>query len=138
MLFSRLLLIVPLACLLTAADESKPNLSGNWQLKEPTKTATAMRMVIDHKGNSVHIIKTVTNADGKEVKTEFQCTTDGKECESAGTKISLYFDGQSVVEMDAGEAVNKVTMKLEGSDLKMELTHIFPDGAPETFVLAKN
>jgi hypothetical protein len=138
MLFSRLFCFVPLVCLLAAADDSKPNLSGNWQLKEPTKTATAMKMVIEHKGNSVHIIKTVTDAEGKELKSEFQCTTDGKECESAGSKISLYFDGPSLVEMDAGEAVSKVTMKLEGKELKLELTHIFPDGAPETFVLAKN
>ena len=138
MSFSRLCCIVPLACLVAAAQDAKPNLSGNWQLKEPTKTATAMKMVIEHKGNSVHIIKTVTGADGKELKTEFQCTTDGKECEAAGSRISLYFDGQSLVEMDAGEAVRKVIMKLEGSELKIELTHIFPDGAPETFVLAKN
>jgi hypothetical protein len=138
MLFSRLLWIFPLACLLSAADDSKPNLSGNWQLKEPTKTATAMKMVIEHKGNSVHITKTITGADGKELKSEFQCTTDGKECEAAGSKISLYFDGPSLVEMDAGEAVSKVIMKLEGKELKMELTHIFPDGEPETYVLAKN
>jgi hypothetical protein len=138
MLFSRLLYTVPLFCLVAAAQDAKPNLSGNWQLKEPTKTATAMKLVIEHKGNSVHIVKTVTGADGKELKFEFQCTTDGKECQAAGSKVSLYFDGQSLVEMDAGEAVSKVIMKLEGGVLKMELTHIFPDGAPETFVLAKN
>ena len=138
MLFSRLLCTVPLFCLVAAAQDGKPNLSGNWQLKEPTKTATAMKLVIEHKGNSVHVVKTVTGADGKELKSEFQCATDGKECQAAGSKVSLYFDGQSLVEMVAGEAVSKVIMTLEGGVLKMELTHIFPDGAPETFVLAKN
>jgi hypothetical protein len=138
MLFSRLLSIIPLACLIAAAQDGKPNLSGNWHLKEPTKSATAMTLVIEHKGSSVHIIKTVTGADGKELKSEFQCTTDGKECEAAGTKVSLYFDGAALVQMDAGEAVNKITMKLEGGQLKMELTHIYPDGAPEAYLLAKN
>ncbi len=97
-----------------------------------------MTMVIEQKGASVHIMKSLTSADGKEQKLEFQCTTDGKECEAQGAKISLWFDGAALVEMDAGEAISKVTMKMDGDQLKVELSHIFPDGAPETFVLAKN
>jgi hypothetical protein len=139
MLFSRLLSIVPLACVVAAAQDAKPNLSGNWQLKEPTKTASAMTMVIEQKGANVHITKAVTGADGKEQKLEFHCTTDGKECEVKGSKISLWFDGAALVEMDAAsEAISKVTMKLDGDQLKVELSHIFPDGPAETYVLAKN
>jgi len=138
MSLSRLFLLIPLCFLLSAADDAKPNLSGNWHLKEPTKTASAMTMVIEQKGASVHITKTLTSADGKEQKLEFQCATDGKECEAKGAKISLWFDGSALVEMDAGEAISKVTMKMDGDLLKVELSHIFPDGAPETFVLAKN
>lgn len=137
MLFSRVFCIVPLACLVAMAQDAKPNLSGSWQLKEPTKTATAMKMVIEQKGNAVHMLKTVTGADGKEVKTEFQCGTDGKECEAAGSKVSLWFDGAALVEMDAGEIISKITMKLEGGQLKVDVSHIFPDGAPETYMLAK-
>jgi hypothetical protein len=136
MSLSRLFLFIPLICL--AADDSKPNLSGNWHLKEPAKTATAMTMVIEQKGASVHISKSTTGADGKEQKLEFQCSTDGKECEVPGTKVSLWFDGAALVEMDAGEAISKITMKLDGGQLKVELSHIFPDGEPETFILAKN
>jgi hypothetical protein len=138
MLFSRLLSIIPLTCLITAAQDGKPNLNGNWHLKEPTKTASAMTLLIEQKGSSFHIVKTVTSSDGKELKSDFLCSTDGKECEVGGAKVSLYFDGASLVQMDAGEAVNKITMKLEGAQLKMELTHIYPDGAPEAYLLAKN
>jgi hypothetical protein len=137
MLFSRVLSVAALACLAAAAQDAKPNLSGNWRLKEPAKTASAMTLVIEHKGTSVHIVKSVTGADGKEQKLEFQCNTDGKECEAGKEKISLYFDGPTLVEMDAGEVVLKITMKLEDGQLKVELTHIYPDGAPESFVLAK-
>jgi hypothetical protein len=142
MSFSRLFGIVPLACLLAVAavaQDEKPDLSGNWQLKEPTKTAKSITMIIEQKGKSVHITKTVTGIDGKAVKTEFQCATDGKECEIPGTKISLWFDGQALVEMDAGsEVISKITMKLDGNQLKVDVSHIFPDGAPETYLLAKN
>jgi hypothetical protein len=137
MSFSRLLSFVPLACLIAAAQDSKPNLSGNWQLKQPAKTATAMTVVIEQKGSAIHLVKSVTGADGKEAKLEFKCTTDGKECEASGSKISLWFDGASLVEMDAGEAVSKIVMKLDGGTLKVEVTHIVPDGEPENFVLEK-
>jgi hypothetical protein len=137
MSFSRVWTLVLLGCLAAAAQDSKPNFSGSWQLKEPSKTATAMTMVIDQNGNSIHVVKKVTGADGKESKLEFNCKTDGKECEAAGAKISLWFDGQALVEMDAGDAVSKITMKLDGGALKVDVTHIFPDAEAETFVLAK-
>lgn len=136
-MFSRLLLVLMLGCFVASAQDSKPNLSGNWHLKEPAKTATAMTLVIEQKGTAIHVVKTVTGANGKESKLEYQCATDGKECEAAGCKVSLWFDGASLVEMDAGEAVSKVIMKLDGDALKMEVTHIVPDGEAETFVLAK-
>jgi hypothetical protein len=131
--------MIPLACLVAAADDAKPNLSGNWHLKEATKTASAMTMVIEQKGTSIHIVKSMTGSDGKEVKTEFQCNTDGKECEAGGVKISLWFDGPSLCEMDSGgEAVSKVVMKLDGDCLKVDVSHIFPDAPQETYLLAKN
>jgi hypothetical protein len=137
MSFSRVLTVFALVCLAVSAQDGKPNLSGNWQLKDPTKTTTAMTMLIEQKGNSVHIVKAMTGADGKEQKLEFQCATDGKECEAGSSKISLWFDGAALVVMDAGEAVSKVTIKMDGKQLKVEVSHIFPDGEPETYLLAK-
>jgi hypothetical protein len=130
--------IVLLGGSVAVAQDAKPNLSGSWRLKAPAKTATAVTMVIEQKGTTVHMVKTITDADGKESKLEFQCGTDGKECEAGGSKISLWFDGQALVEMDAGDAVNKITMKLEGDQLRVEVSHIFPDAAAETYLLAKN
>jgi hypothetical protein len=137
MLFSRILIVAFLGGAIVAAQDAKPNLSGNWHLKEPAKTATAMTLVIEQKGSAIHVAKTVTSADGKEHKLEYSCTTDGKECQAAGAKISLYFDGASLVEMDAGDVVSKVVMKLDGDALKIEVTHIYPDGEAENYVLAK-
>jgi len=137
MLFSRLSSIVLLSYAAWAQD-AKPDLSGSWHLKGPCKTATAMTLVIEQKGPSIHVVKNMTGADGKQVKSEFKCTTDGKECDAAGSKISLWFDGKSLVQMDAGDAISKIVMKLDGGDLKVEVTHIIPDGDVENFVLAKN
>jgi hypothetical protein len=138
MLFSRILTMALLGGFVGAAQDSKPNLSGNWQLKAPAKTASAMTLVIEQKDNAIHVVRTVTDADGKVIKLDYQCTTDGKECEVPGSKICLWFDKQALVEMDAGgDAVNKVTMKLDGTTLKMEVEHISPDGDAETYVFEK-
>ncbi len=136
-MFSRILTIVLVSGFAAAAQDSKPNLSGNWQLKAPAKTASAMTLVIEQKDNAIHVVRTVTGADGKQIKQEFNCKTDGKECEAGASKISLWFDGAALMMMDAGDAVSKVSMKLDGDALKVDVTHIYPDGEPETFILAK-
>jgi hypothetical protein len=137
MSFSRSLIAFLLGVFIAAAQDSKPNLSGNWRLKAPCKTASAMTVVIEQQGKAIHVVKSITGSNGKESKSEFRCTTDGKDCEAAGIKVSLWFDGNALVEMDAGEAVSKSVMKLDGNSLTIEVTHIVPDGEAETFELVK-
>jgi hypothetical protein len=78
---------------LARGQNTKPNLSGNWQLNTAKSElrsgkAAAIGLAIEQKGSSIHVIKTAKATDGKEMKTEFHCTTDGKECLVDGTKIS--------------------------------------------------
>src|SRR5258708_7901197 len=89
---------------LAPAHQSKPNLSGKWQLNSSKsevhsgKTST-INLIIEQNGASIHVVRTSNASDGKQTITDFNCTTDGKDCDAKGTKVSLWYDGASLVEM---------------------------------------
>ncbi len=126
-------------------DGGKPDISGTWRL-DPAKSEThapgtaGMTMSIEQKGNAFHFAKTFQTADGKEAKTEFKCSTDGKECDAGGVKISLWYNGPVLVEMDAGaDVISKSSMKLseDKKSMSVEIEHIVPQADTDKVVLAK-
>src|SRR5262249_26030521 len=71
-------------------------------------------------------------ADGKEVKTDFDCTTDGKECEfkldGQAAKISFWFNGTVLVEMESRgsnrETIVEKKMRLSGDGKSMSVEYV--------------
>lgn len=102
--------------------------------------ASAVSLTIDQKGTSVHIVKTMRAGDGKESVLEFTCTTDGKDCESKGIKVSLWYDGASLVEMDVSDdLISKTSMTLgeKAKTIGVTVTYISPKAEDDRIVLNK-
>jgi len=143
---------VPFICFLglfaalSNAQQNKPNLSGKWQLNTGKSELHsgipyAVNLAIDQKGSAIHVVRTARTSAGKDTVTEFNCTTDGKDCDVKGAKISLWYDGASLVEMDiAGESVTKSSMTLsdDGKTISIDVNHISPSGDREKLVLEKS
>jgi hypothetical protein len=128
-----------------AAQPTHPNLSGTWKLNAAKSDLHAsgiseFTLQIEQKDPSIHILKTVKSADGKETKMEFRCAIGGNACESGDSKISLWFDSGALVEMDAGaDVIGKSTFKLApgGKSMTVDVTHIVPAAEADTLVLEK-
>ncbi|MES1257059.1 MAG: hypothetical protein ABUS51_01465 [Acidobacteriota bacterium] len=127
------------------AQQSKPNFSGKWQLNAEKSQihagkTSAVTLGIEQKDASIHVVKTMKAADGKESVTEFTCTTDGKDCTAKGVRISLWYDGASLVEMDVSDdVVAKTSMTLgDGAKtLSLTITYIAPQAEGDKLVLEK-
>jgi hypothetical protein len=126
------------------SGQSKPNLTGKWQVN-PTKSEihstqpSAASLTIEQKGPSIHVVKTMKSGS-KENVVEFNCTTDGKECTAGPNKISLWYDGKSLVEMDvAGENASKSTMTMDdgGKSLSIVVVYYSPQSEGDKLVLEK-
>ena len=128
-----------------SAQPTKPNFSGKWEMNaEKSQShggkAAAVSLTIEQKGASIHLIKTTKAASGKESVTEFTCTTDGKDCEAKGFKVSLWYDGPSLVEMDVSDdLVAKTSMALadDSKSLTLTITYIAPQSEADKIVLEK-
>jgi len=123
-----------LACFVSAASESKPDLTGTWQTQD-----SGMTWVIQQKEDSIHITQTAK----KSRKIELDCPTSGKECPVAGesAKASIWYNGPVLVEMETkGEKATRYRMTLspDGKVLNVEITHIVPrDDKAETLYFEK-
>lgn len=129
------------ACLLPLAAfaADRPNLSGSWRM-DPAKSElrsarlTGLNWVIDQKDDALRISETARHADGKEVKSNFDCTTDGKECsikeDGQAAKVSFWYNGPTLVEMEMKgrnrEIVVKKTLQLssDGKQMSVELISV--------------
>lgn len=128
-----------------AAQDSKPNFSGNWQLNSGKSElhsgkTSSETLKIEQKGSSIHVIRTAKASDGKETITEFNCTTDGKDCDAKGIKVSLWYDGKDLVEMEVGsEVVTKTRMSLapDGKSINSETSFISPQSDADKMYLEK-
>ena len=121
-----------------AQEDQKPNLTGTWQLSVAKSEIQASKLAaatwsIEHRGLSIHISRVEKSQDGKETKKELRCTIGAKECEAGDTKISLWYDGNVLVAMEAGDTILKYNMALAagGKALTVAVTHIVPGGANE-------
>jgi hypothetical protein len=140
--------LIPLA----AYGVERPNLSGSWHCNTSKSTLQKAKLsdltwVIDQKDEALHISEIAKLADGKEVKTDFDCTTDGKECSTTldgqPAKISFYFNGAMLVELDYKghnrENIVKKRLQLadDGKSMNVELIRVVGTDQPGTLVFEK-
>jgi len=126
----------------------RPNLTGSWQLNpskcDPHFTKfSELTWVIDQKEDGIHVSEHARHPDGKETKTDFSCTTDGKECALSAKdqpgKVQFWYNGPVLVEMEFRgrnrETVVKKRMKLsdDGKLMNVEFTPLV--GAEQAGIL---
>jgi hypothetical protein len=125
-------------------QQDHPNLSGKWQMNASRSTLRSGKpavasLTIEQKATSIHIISTMSDG-GKESALEFTCTTDGKDCDIQGEKISFWYSGPSLVEMEIGkDTTTKSTMKIDedGKSITIDVVHITPTAEADRLVLEK-
>jgi len=146
------LLFMSLTVVVAFAGE-KPNLSGAWQLnpaKSELRSAklAGLTWVIDQKDSSTfHHSEIERHPDGKEIKADFDCTTDGKECEihakGEPASVSLWYNGPALVEMLSRghnhETVIKKRLRLsdDGKLMNVELIPMVGSEQPGKLVFEK-
>jgi hypothetical protein len=151
---SKLLSFLLGAILLPAAvwSADRPNLTGAWQLN-PSKCDhhvtryAGLTWVIDQKDAAIHVSEIARRADGKETRTDFSCTTDGKECpvstKDQPGKVSFWYNGPVLVEMEFRgrnrDTVIKKSMKRSGDGklMQVEITPLIGDEQAGKMVFEK-
>ena len=138
-----------LCCSGAAQDDSRPDLTGTWQLdasKSDIKLSkfTGLKMVIAEKGDRINISDYETLGGGKERTVIYDCTTDGKECivKSTGAKASFWYNGPMLMNMETAKKgdVFRYRMKLspDAKELIVEITCLVPQtDKVDKLVLAK-
>src|SRR5689334_16330646 len=95
---------VSLFSLVLLADTSRPNINGSWQLNaaksQLDSAGGTMTLDIQSTSDKLKLIRIVHGQDGKDLKSQFDCKTDGTECVfDAGTykaKVSVWYDGNAL------------------------------------------
>ena len=129
-LLAALAMIAMTASSSDAAD--RPDFSGSWKLntsasrikdsKLPTELA---KLTISQKDATIAL----TEADRPAV----ECSTSGKDCETNGAKVSFWFSGSKLVELEyngrAGHVrKRRLSLAADGKTLQMEVIPITPEG----------
>src|SRR5580700_7397097 len=112
---------------LANAQFGRINLAGKWQLNSSKSEAPSgtksMNLVIEQNGASMHIVRTSNGSDGKQTVLDFSCTTDAKDCDAMGTKVSLWYDGVTLMELDITPAlITKYDMRPAPDGKSMRVT----------------
>jgi len=138
-----LLAIVSLS--LTAAVD-RPDFNGTWQLDAARSQDTkvkAQTMTIRQTEEDVTLSEVVTDADGKERKSDLQCKTDGDQCKAKQGNVSIWYDGPALVVMEVRRnnsivVKRRFTMSDDRKSLAVEVTPIAPPGQkPEKMTFVK-
>jgi hypothetical protein len=140
------------AMLLTAAwAADRPDLSGKWVL-DITQSPGAARLKsetlsIDQKPDSVQISQDATETNGKVMKVDFSCNTEGQQCKikenGQPAQLSMWYNGPVLVMMEQrhnNDYVTKTRLKPsdDGKTLTMQVEYIAPMGRkPENFVFTR-
>jgi hypothetical protein len=144
-------LVLSAAATLCGQQPAKPDFTGKWRLDAAGSQlnskipATLVAVAIEQKTDkSIKISKTMRMPDGKENTMEFTCSLDGKDCEakdceSRPFKVSLWFNGASLVEMDvADDSISKTTLALgEAKKLAIDVSYISPKKDTDNLVFDK-
>ncbi|HWC98200.1 MAG TPA: hypothetical protein VG456_15675 [Candidatus Sulfopaludibacter sp.] len=135
---------------LTALAADRPDLSGKWVLDAAHSDASRVKtetLSIDQKTDAVQISEDTTESNGKEVKVDIACNTDGQGCKvkenGLATQVSFWYNGPILVMMEQRHGNDFVTQKKmkpseDGKSLSMEVVYIAPPGhKPETYKFVK-
>ena len=137
--------------LLTAAwAADRPDLSGTWVLdlsRSPNAAVKSEKLSISQKDDGVQLSDATTENNGKEVKVDITCNTDGQQCKvkenGQATQVSLWYNGSMLVMMEQRHGNDYVTKKRlkpsdDGKSMSMEVVYIAPPGhKPETLTFTK-
>jgi hypothetical protein len=116
----------------TAKADDRPDFSGSWklntsasQIKDSRLTEECAKLTITQKESSIAL----ADSDGHPV----ECSISGKECETKAAKVSFWFNGPKLVEMEykghAGHArKRRLSLASDGKSLQMEVIPITPAG----------
>ena len=148
MLAPRLFLSIAIICGVAAAQDW-PNLSGAWTLDtshSPAGKVKAQSLAIQQTENTIEITDAVTDANGKDYKSVFHCNIDGNQCkvkdQGQNAMLTFYYNGPVLVMMETkrdGAYVIRKRLALSeyGKTMSVELEHLNPAGAKETYVYNK-
>jgi hypothetical protein len=127
--------------LFSAMAAGRPDLNGVWQLDGSTlagESKLKSETLVIHQGDdSVQISQERTARNGKEIKNEIDCNTEGKECKLKNTQVSLWYNGAMLVLVETHNDVvtkTRFTPSEDGKTLNMEVIHMAP-GTPKTETL---
>jgi hypothetical protein len=118
-------------CCPSSLAAERPDLSGKWQLEGSKEVVWS----IEQQGDNIHIAQIAPTGAAK---TEIDCNTFGKECQSTfegdRAKVTYYYNGPALVEMRIeGDRVTKTLRKLteDGGKMTVEIQHIVPSKTAE-------
>jgi len=135
-MFKRLC-VSALALSAAAMAAGRSDLNGTWQLDRSRSTIGDDKLKdetldIHQKEDSVRIADALTEADGKQRKSDIQCNTLGKECKLKGEQVSAWYNGEALVIMETLRNDVVVKRRLKASDdgrtLSVEVTRMASSG----------
>ena len=125
-------------------QQAKPNFSGTWRLDAERSQvhsgkAAVLSVAIEQKETSIHITRKLKSADGTETTVEFTCTIDGKDCDGNAGKVSFFFDGPALIEMDVSDdQISRTIMTLDDKHtICASVSYIFPKAESDALVFDK-
>jgi hypothetical protein len=137
-----LLLAPSLLLLAPAFAADHPDFSGSWKLNaaqsriKDSKLATeCAKLTIDQKAEEISLAE----ADGHPIR----CSTAGKDCTAKSSKVSFWFNGAKLVQMEyTGHGDGHVRKRLlslsaDGKTLQMEVVQIAPAGEASLLAFEK-
>jgi hypothetical protein len=130
------LICISIAGFLAAQTAPAPSLSGTWVLgKDPS-----VKLVVEQTPEKVH----VKELKADEVRTEYTCNLDGKDCsikeEGHSAKVALWFNGPKLVELRTrGSEVTRrrFTLASDGKSLEVELSPMSSPGKTEILAYSR-
>ncbi len=125
------------ACATLFADDvsDRAKLNGAWEVTGSDKDAGVV-WLMEQKGDSVRI----TESHNDQQLSQVDCKIGG-DCKTKGShaaKVSLWFNGPKLVEMETrGSEVIKRRFSASGDDLEMEVIPIVPEGKAQVVKLKR-
>ena len=112
------------------------SLSGTWVLGKDS----SVKLVVEQTPEKIH----VKELKGDEVRTEYTCNLDGKDCsikeEGHSAKVALWFNGPKLVELRTrGSEVTRrrFTLTGDGKSLEVELSPMSSPGKTEILAYSR-